>query len=475
MFCLFTICPLVAKAENAVLEEEYLKGVYFVMTSKEGEVKNQQAIFRLNNKIAYCLEPAVAAKAGEYRVTEGLSGSYLSKEDRTKVEEFGYYGYDYPNHQTVEYYLATQELIWETVSNYQVKWMTSLNDSGTEINIENEKQEIVKLIEANKNTPSFHLDTIYLYEGEQLRIYDSNKILNTFSLNNPDFTIEDNYLISTNLVKNTKLKGTKTSYDKEVTLLYRQENSQKMASLRLSDPVNFETEIVIEGTSLKIHKTGEVWNGIWNSGEWKNQNGVEFELYAEENIEGHFGNILYKKGEMIETIITKNGYATTKKLPNGKYKLVETKTKEGYTISEPILFEIDNTVETEPILEIQNLLSTGTVEIKKTSPNGQPLSGVIYGLYSKSGKKLDEQITDEFGRITWQRLPIGEYQIRELKTQSGFVLDTTKERILVTEGKTTTLDKINVPLLPNTSGKTNKNWSIYPAVLILLVMKKRCL
>lgn len=444
---------LVCHAENVTLKEEYLKGVYYVVEAKDGTVsQNHQPIFRLNGKIAYCLEPEVPAKAGEYQVTKGLSGSYLSKEERKKVEEFGYYGYEYPGHQTKEYYLAAQELIWETVGAYEAKWMTSLS-SGKEIDVEKEKSEILKLIEENKKLPSFHLSTVYIYEEEFLELYDQNHVIDNFELVDSHFRIINGNLIGQGATENTILKGKMKTYDKEETLLYRQENSQKMATLRLTDPITFELSAVIEGVSMKIHKIGEVWNGIKNTGEWENQNGIEFELYAEEDIMGHFDNVIYQKGTLIEKIITKRGYAETKKLPNGKYRLVEVKPKEGYKASDPIIFEINNSVEKEPTIEIKNMLSTGKLEILKTDENKLPLAGVVFGLYSKNGKKLSEQSTNQEGKIIWNQLPIGEYQVRELKTLEGYILNTEKEEISIEENQVYLLEKVNIPLLPNTSGK----------------------
>lgn len=457
MFIFFFIgmCPMLVKAENATLEEEYLKGVYYVMTSPEGEVlQNHEPIFRLDGKIAYCLEPAMLAKAGEYRVTSGLSGSYLSDEKKAVVEEIGYYGYEYPGHQQKEYYLAAQELIWEAVSSYEAKWVTSLN-GGTEINVEKEKQEIIELIEKGKKIPSFHLETIHIYEEEFVEIHDTNNVLDQFEVFDPHFRVVNGILVGQGLTKDITLKGSLQSYDKQHTLLYRQDDSQKMATLRLSSPTTFEVQFIVDGISMKIHKIGEAWNGIWNSGEWKSQGGVEFEIYAEEDIIGHFNNVIYTKDSLIQTLTTnKNGIAETKKLPDGRYRLVETKGKDHYRVTEAIIFEIDSSVEKNPELEVKNQLSTGKVEILKTDDQGMALSGVVFGLYSKGGKKLDEQTTNQDGKIMWERLPIGEYQIRELKTLEGFVLDTTKEKISVVENQTILLEKVNVPLLPNTSGRT---------------------
>lgn len=140
-----------------------------------------------------------------------------------------------------EYYLAAQELIWETVGSYEAKWVTSLSEKE-EIDVEKEKTEILKLIEENKKLPSFHLNTIYMYEEEFLELYDQNQVIENFELIESHFRIIDGKLIGQGATENVTLKGKLRTYDKEGTLLYRQENSQKMATLRLTDPafLNFQ-------------------------------------------------------------------------------------------------------------------------------------------------------------------------------------------------------------------------------------------
>ena len=462
-----------AEAKEVPLEEEYLKNVYFVHTSPKGEVyTHQQAIFRLDGKIAYCLEPNVAAMSGDYRVTEGLSGSYLSDEKKALIEEFGYYGYEYPGHQKNTYYLAAQELIWETVSEYEVTWRTSGNKMGTEINIEKEKQEILNLIVSQKKLPSFAGKEVVAYEGESLVLEDDNQVLKNFEITSSNAIIENNNLKITNIMKSITVKGKLSSYDNEVTLLYRQEDSQKLATLRLSKPTSFELNVDVEGVSLKIHKIGEEWKGIYNTGNWSNQNGIEFDLYAEEDIYGHQGQLLYKKGDYIETLVTKSGMAQTRKLPKGHYYLIETKGKEGYSKIEHYSFEIDSSVEKNQMIELKNYLSTGKVEIIKKDSSGKRLSGVIYGLYSKNGRKIDEKVTDQNGKIVWERLPIGEYQIKELKTLNGYQIDSTKLSITVTENKTITLERTNVPLLPNTASNRNHYTRILMSLCGVFFCKK---
>lgn len=467
---LFLGIPFLAHAKEATLTDEYLNNVYSIHTLQDGTTEvYQEAIFRLDGKLAYCLNPSIVARPGNYLVTEGLSGSYLSDEQKEYVEAIGHYGYEYPGHQSTAFYLATQELIWEYLYNSEVVWNLAPDGSEMEHDVEYEKSEILSLVEKRNQIPSFHQNTITVYEGETLALKDENNVLNQFEISQEGIWIKGNILMSNRLTKDIKIKGTYQKYDNEVTLLYRQEGSQKLATLRLSKLPTFELDVKVIGNPLKIHKVGEVWNGIVNTGEWKNQNGVEFQIIAEEDIIGLLGQIIYQKGELIDTIVTKNGYATTKRLPNGKYKIVETKGKEGYSEIVPMEFIMNEEAEKE--ITIENYLCTGTLEVVKKAQDGTVLPGVTFGLYSKSGKKLDEQITDQNGKIVWI-LPPGDYQVKELKTLKGFVLDTTKKKVIVESGKTASIEQINVPMLPNTSGHKKSHWQFMIGIIGFVISKK---
>jgi len=71
----------------------------------------------------------------------------ISSQQRHYIELVGYYGYEYPGHQTDRYWLATQQLIWERMnSNVSVKFTTGENGSGSIIDLSKEKNEILKLV-----------------------------------------------------------------------------------------------------------------------------------------------------------------------------------------------------------------------------------------------------------------------------------------------------------------------------------------
>ena len=99
----------------------------------------------------------------------------------------------------------------------------------------------------------------------------------------------------------------------------------------------------------------------------------------------------------------------------------------------------------------ENIVFQGTGRRKESIARVRLMAGK--GEITVNGRKLDEQVTNEEGKIIWNRLPVGEYQVRELKTLEGYILNSEKEKISIEENQTLLLEKVNVPLLPNTSGK----------------------
>lgn len=461
------------EAKSATLEEEYLKGVYYIQEKPSGEkLIHQQAIFRLEGKIAYCLTPDIPANPGEYMITEGLNGSYLLTEEKTLVEAFGYYGYEYPNHQTVNYYLATQELIWEFVSDYEVSWSTRGDQYGIEISVEKEKKEILELIDRNKILPSFVDRIIYIYENESIQLEDENQVLQQFQIDDRNVKIDGNQLILENIQESKTIKGSKILYDHEVTLLYRQQNSQKLATLRLSEPATFELKIEVEGNCIEIQKYGEVRESIFDKGTFEFQNDIEFNVYVDRDIYGHDGQILYKSGFLIDCITTMNGIAHTKLLPYGEYRIVETRPKMGYQLAEPMLVVINSSVEKNKIIEIKNYLSTGSIKIQKTNMNGNALAGITFGLYDIEGKKITENVTDANGIIVWKNIPVGIYVVKEVGTIEGYQLNEKIELVEINESEETIVNFINVPLLPNTRNHQGRNLQWLFSLCGFLISKK---
>ena len=96
---------------------------------------------------------------------------------------------------------------------------------------------------------------------------------------------------------------------------------------------------------IKINKTGNVFSRLEisesNYGnistpifENKGISGVEFEIYADEDIFTGDNTLRFTLGEKVDTVTTENGVAQSRSLYPGKYIIKETKTLPGYKIDE---------------------------------------------------------------------------------------------------------------------------------------------
>jgi len=244
--CIFLFSLGSVSAEN--ISYKRLQNIYYNLTVDGKTKSNYVTAFILGNRLAYCIEPGKDITTQTYDTYKDWSKTNFSKGTRDYIEKLGYYGYEYPGHQTDRYYIATQELIWKAVnSNTNIYWTTSENGSGQIINIEQEKQNILDLVNSHDIKPSFIDEKITGKVGETVEIEDTNKVLNNYEISdskNHQVEIKDNKLLITFNNEETdseELILTKKKYDSKTLLVYIKDVSQKLAALRLSSD---ETETI---------------------------------------------------------------------------------------------------------------------------------------------------------------------------------------------------------------------------------------
>ena len=188
---------------------------------------------------------------------------------------------------------------------------------------------------------------------------------------------------------------------------------------------------------LEIKKTGE--NLVIKDGKYtykdKKLSGVTFEIYAEEDIKSADGNHLYyEKGTKVDTITTdKNGYAISKKLPLGKYYLIEVKTQDEYVLdSNKHYFELKEVNDETPIVfesySNLNYLKKGTLEFtKKDLVNGDVIPNTIVEIYNENNELIFTGKTDKDGKVIITDLKVGKYYIIEKEAATGYTI--TDEKI----------------------------------------------
>lgn len=163
--------------------------------------------------------------------------------------------------------------------------------------------------------------------------------------------------------------------------------------------------------------------------------GAVFEVKAEEDIVTPDGTVRVKKGEVVDTLTTDKGYATSKPLFLGKYEVVETKAAPGFVLGKEVYhvelkYKDQNTPIVTETVEVTNAPTTVIIE-KVEKGSKKPLKGVTYKIWNEDMKsELDENmamtqeyVTDQDGKITLKYLIPGTYQIQEVKTLPGYVLD----------------------------------------------------
>ena len=371
---LFLLFPIKISAKSVVLEQDYNNELWYVMKEGNNNYFSRQYVrYNINDNVVFCIQPGVEITTNSY-IEDDLTSSLYQSEINKKLELIGYYGYDYPNHQTLEYRMATQALIWETVSGKKIEFWTGPYGTGNYINIDFEKKEILNLINSHNIKPIDN-NVINTTVNEEIEIGIS--LINNYEIIKTEkfsYRIEDNKLyIIPLVVGNIEINFRQKLYDELKTTIYKGENkvSQNVALFRISEPISFNININSYG-KIEVNKYGE--KQIIKDKELFYEEvpleDVEFSLYATEDIKNSNGEVIFEKNDLIDSKTTdKNGFLFFDRLELGTYKLVETKTLHNYILdNNEYIVNIENG-DTSKIIKIKNELKKTIVEVPSTNRN----------------------------------------------------------------------------------------------------------
>lgn len=226
--------------------------------------------------------------------------------------------------------------------------------------------------------------------------------------------------------------------------------------------------------TITVEKTGEIFSNVTAvGGGYIDENGNDialptiyqpeysvnglsgalFEIYADEDITTADGTVRAKKDELVATLKTNTkGTATSKQLYLGKYRVVETVAPYGTVINpEPHMVELTYSGQNEKVTNTSTSFTNDgqKAEINLTKileqnekfniGNNDEISKVSFRLYADEDLKasngtvipkdgLLEIITcDEKGKATFATdLPIGKYYVKEISTDSHYILSEKK-------------------------------------------------
>lgn len=380
----------------------------------------QWNLYDLDGKTAYCIEPGVNITTSDYEGAIGWINSPYSDEVNRKIQLYGYYGYNYPGHENLRYRAAAQSLIWEATGGQIIEFWTERYGNGNFINLNAERNEILRLASTHYEVPTFDSDTKDAVIGETTTFTDTKSILSNFDVvksSDASVSINGNTLsVTPNVVGNITVVLKKKTYTQDPTIIFvgKDATSQKMGMFGVDDPVLVRVKLNVVGGSLKINKKD------LDTKLSKPQGDATFKNAVYELLDENYNFIT-------DLIIDDSFGAKTDKIlsPNKIYILREKTASEGYLFDKTeYRFKIDRDnldIEMdvyedviEKTVNIYKVFADGSTTILKGEPN------VSFEIYLKSTGEYYKTIkTDEKGFVS-VKLPYGKWIFKQVSSTSGF-------------------------------------------------------
>lgn len=380
----------------------------------------QWNLYDLDGKTAYCIEPGVNITTSDYEGAIGWINSPYSDEVNRKIQLYGYYGYNYPGHGNLRYRAAAQSLIWEATGGQIIEFWTEKYGNGNFINLNAERNEILRLASTHYEVPTFDSDTKDAVIGKTTTFTDTKGILSNFDVvksSDASVSINGNTLsVTPNVVGNITVVLKKKTYTQDPTIIFvgKDATSQKMGMFGVDDPVLVRVKLNVVGGSLKINKKD------LDTKLSKPQGDATFKNAVYELLDENYNFIT-------DLIIDDSFSAKTDKIlsPNKIYILREKTASEGYLLDKTeYRFKIDRDnldIEMdvyedviEKTVNIYKVFADSSTTILKGEPN------VSFEIYLKSTGEYYKTIkTDEKGFVS-VKLPYGKWIFKQVSSTSGF-------------------------------------------------------
>lgn len=412
-------------------------------------------------------------KGAEFQVYLKSSGSYTkakeSERDTLTCDEYGF--------------AETKELPYGTYTVHQTKgWNGTefiadfdvfVNDNGKTYKylINNASLEsYVKIVkidsETGKQIP---------YAGAGFQIYDPNDKLVTMTYAYPEvttidtfYTNSDGYLITPETLSYGKGYSVVEvqapyGYVLDSTPIYFDITAENTTEENGVTIVKTEKKNTPQKGTITVEKTGEIFSNVTSSGEKEivyqpeyslnGLSGAVFEIYADEDITTPDGTVRVKEDTLVDTVITgTNGKATSNEFYLGKYRVVEKTAPYGFVLNKTVnhielTYSGQNEKVTNTLTSLTNDRQKVVIDLTKILEqdekfnigNNNEIFNVSFGLYADEDLKasngtvipkdgLIEIITcDEKGKANFTTdLPIGSYYVKEISTDSHYILSDKK-------------------------------------------------
>ena len=214
---------------------------------------------RYLGKVGYCIDPLVKIKTTANYGEQDFS-TVLTQEKRDTLTLIMHYGYTYPGHQTDDYWLATQKLIWQSLG-YTVKYYAKNSNFTGNYSVADEENEIQRLIANHNKRISFDGVHVDLMVGESVTLIDEEGVLTDYVLGNTPsgvtVALDGNSLTLTAVssVENEKitLRNGDEKVDGAELTVHRASGSQTFASI-----IQGSLEPLLASLEVSVQDYGEL-------------------------------------------------------------------------------------------------------------------------------------------------------------------------------------------------------------------------
>lgn len=212
----------------------------------------------------------------------------------------------------------------------------------------------------------------------------------------------------------------------------------------------------VEISLSKVMEKDELFN-IGNSDEYTR---VRFGLFAAENITAADGSVIPADGLISEISLAENMSAKfDTALPFGKYYVQEIATDEHYVLNGKkylVNFEYMGQEVTTVSIDcgqFVNELKRGKIEGIKVNESNEPLENALFGLFAVDTAEFTADnaymtaVSDENGHFEFDKIPYGEYIVREIEAPTGYILSDESYPVTISEdGEIIEIIAVNKPI-----------------------------
>jgi hypothetical protein len=382
-------------------ETEY----YFTRYFSDSKYSEKLYLYKMDGNVVYCVEPGVTPGTTDYNPT-AIEYLNLPHKVLENITYYAYFGYDYPGHQNIKYYAAAQGLMWEDILGLVSPTTISTEpfNKGTQIDISNERNEILSLINTYKTFPSFKGKTFQYVVGEEATLVDTNGVLNNFEvdelLNANGNTITFKFDKASSWTFRFKRKKV---YEDNYQLYHSDTHQDMLKAGSIPETVASRFSIKYAFASMNIKKVDDEGNPLKD---------VQFDIYDEED-------------DFIKSFITnEDGLISTGNMFSyGNYYFKEHEAPVGYqpvTVKYPFSISGDNQGFTITIVNKKIVNSIKFIKYIRNQTGDKEIEvGAKFNLLDDEGNILKEYVTNEDGSF-YDSFSYGKYKLVQTYGKEGY-------------------------------------------------------